>query len=234
MPEEQNRILTDHLSTWLFCPTEVAVKNLANEGINQGVHIVGDIMLDASLFYRQILQTEKVKGNFRLNNLNGHTSEILKGSYSLATVHRAENTDNPEKLANIISAFNDLGTNIILPLHPRTRKKILELDLKFNSNVSIIDPVGYLEMLEMEINCNCIITDSGGIQKEAYFLQKPCITLREQTEWVETVESGWNELVGSDANKIAFAFENFIVPQKQLPFYGRGEAGQLILKIIAK
>jgi UDP-GlcNAc3NAcA epimerase len=233
MPEEQNRVLTDHLSEWLFCPTDISIQNLAKEGITQGVHIVGDIMLDASLFYRRILKDEEVLGISRLINIKGLPTEVLNGSFALATVHRAENTDDPEKLANIVGAFNELGTNIILPLHPRTRKYVSEAGLVFNSNVLVIDPIGYFEMLELEMNCKCIITDSGGIQKEAYFLQKPCITLREQTEWVETVDNGWNTLVGSDKIKIINAFSLMKSGIKEtLNLYGKGKTGQNILTII--
>lgn len=230
MPEEQNRILTDHLSEWLFCPTEVAVKNLANEGITQGVHLVGDIMLDASLFYRQIIKGEKASDISRLNNIYGLTAEVINGSFALATIHRAENTDDPEKLENIISAFNELETNIILPLHPRTKKQIEAACLKFNPNVHVIDPIGYFEMLELEMNCCCIITDSGGVQKEAYFMQKPCITLREQTEWVETVESGWNILVGSNPEKLCDAFAFMNTGKREVKsLFGSGDTGQVIL-----
>ena len=233
MPEEQNRILTDHLSTWLFCPTDTAIKNLTNEGIIQGVHMVGDIMLDASIFYRQILKNEKSDGISRLNNLNNLTPEIFNGSFALATIHRAENTDDSEKLSNIISALNQLKTNIILPIHPRTRKKISETSLQFNTNISVIDPIGYLEMLELEMNCKCIITDSGGVQKEAYFMQKPCITLREQTEWIETVEYGWNTLTGSDTNRILSAFEKINELDKYSNYYGTGNTGERILSMLS-
>ena len=229
MPEEQNRILTDHLAEWLFCPTEIAVNNLADEGITRGVYTVGDIMLDASLYYRQILKDEKTVGTNRLKNIQGLPFEVVDGSYALATVHRAENTDDPEKLANIVGALNELKTNIILPLHPRTLKCIAEANLQFNSNVFVIEPIGYLEMLELEMNCTCIITDSGGIQKEAYFLQKPCITLREQTEWVETVESGWNILVGSNKKRIKEAFKNISIPKYYPNYYGNGNTGNEIL-----
>ena len=230
MPEEQNRILTDHLSEWLFCPTSVAVKNLENEGILKGVYEVGDIMLDASLFYRKILQNERASGLSRLKDLKGVTTEILDANFALATVHRAENTDDIDKLSSIISAFNDFETNVILPLHPRTKKQIAAFGLNFNSNIFVIDPVGYFEMLELEMKSVCIITDSGGIQKEAYFLRKPCITLREQTEWVETVESGWNILVGSNKEKIMKAFSSFKKGKVDIQnLYGSGNAGEVIL-----
>jgi UDP-GlcNAc3NAcA epimerase len=230
MPEEQNRILTDHLSEWLFCPTDTAIKNLANEGITKGVFNVGDIMLDASLFYRRILNEEEALGISRLKNIEGFTLEVFKEGFALATVHRAENTDDPVKLANIIGAFNELGTNIILPLHPRTRKYITASGLRFNQNIYVIDPIGYLEMLELEMNCSCIITDSGGVQKEAYFLQKPCITLREQTEWLETVETGWNILVGSNKKKILEAYSFLRTGERKIiNLFGKGNAGQEIL-----
>lgn len=234
MPEEQNRILTDHLSEWLFCPTEVAIRNLNNEGIAQNTHLVGDIMLDASLFYRQIIKDDDAKGISRLRNIEGLTSDLINGNFALATVHRAENTDDPTKLSSIVDAFNKLKTNIILPLHPRTRKYIDASGLSLNSNVFVIDPIGYLEMLELEMNCSCILTDSGGIQKEAYFMQKPCITLREQTEWVETVESGWNILVGSDQKKIIKAYSRMSPEKNEIPsLFGNGNAGCKILSILS-
>jgi UDP-GlcNAc3NAcA epimerase len=192
-------------------------------------------MLDASLFYRNILQSESTSGFSRLKDLKGITTEILDGNFVLATVHRAENTDDIEKLSNIISAFNDFETNVIFPLHPRTKKQIAAFGLCLNSNIHVIDPVGYFEMLELEMKSVCIITDSGGIQKEAYFLKKPCITLREQTEWVETLESGWNILVGSDKEKIMKAFSSFKKGKVYIcNLYGRGNAGEVILSKLSQ
>jgi UDP-GlcNAc3NAcA epimerase len=232
MPEEQNRILTDHLSEYLFCPTETAVNNLAKEGLTGGVSLVGDIMLDASLFYQQKLQNEKKQGIHRLKNIAALSAPVLQNEFILATVHRAENTDNPEKLKNIIDAFNALENNIILPLHPRTRKILAEKGFKLLPHIHVIEPVGYFEMLELEKQCRCIVTDSGGIQKEAYFMKKPCFTLRGQTEWVETVESGWNILVETNKQKITEAIASFKYPAIYPDFYGSGDAGNQILNIL--
>lgn len=217
MPEEQNRILTDHISTWLFCPTETAIKNLKKEGIDKSVYNVGDIMLDANNYYKnKIVDDESYK----------------KDEFILATVHRAENTNDIENLKNIIKAFNTINSRIVLPLHPRTKKIIESNDIKINSNVEIIEPVGFYEMLRLESSCSCIITDSGGVQKEAYFSKKPCITLREQTEWVETTESGWNNLVGTDTDKIVNAYKNLNIPDTYQSFYGNGNAANKILQTL--
>lgn len=235
MPEEQNRILTDHISDFLFCPTDTAVENLKNEGITKGFYKVGDIMLDANLYYLKKLQTEKGKGINRLDNVRGLNKEIIQNDFVLATVHRAENTDNQEKLNQIIEAFNELPINIILPLHPRTKKMVESFGLAFNKNVSVIEPIGYFEMLELEFLCKCIITDSGGVQKEAYFMKKPCITIRDQTEWVETVKSGWNIVVGADKNKILSAYSSCDMLPKQYPnYYGSGNTGESILALLMK
>ena len=227
MPEEQNRIIADHLAHWLFCPTQTAVKNLGQEGITKGVFHVGDIMLDASLYYRKKL---KEKNSGRLSQIKGLTPEVINGGFVLATIHRAENTDQPEKLGNIVEAFKMLDTTIILPLHPRTKKILAANGFHLNDNVKVIDPVGFFEMLELETRCQCIITDSGGVQKEAYFLKKPCITMREQTEWVETVESGWNILTGTNKQKIVDAFTGIGTPEHYPEFYGNGTTGETILK----
>ena len=230
MPEEQNRIITDHLSTWLFCPTKTAIKNLQRENINQNIYNVGDIMLDASLFYSKIISDEKSSGLSRIKWIKSLQVAIENGNYALATIHRAENTDNVDSITSIIDALNELKTIIILPLHPRTKKIINRLGIKLHSNIIVIDPIGYFEMLELEMNCSCIITDSGGIQKEAYFLQKPCITLRDQTEWIETIDSGWNILVGSNKDKIINAFSLVKSGQKQTKcLFGKGNTGQRIL-----
>ena len=258
MPEEQNRVLTDHLADFLFCPTSTAVQNLVKEGIINGVHETGDIMFDASIYYRdklnnllaqstehmkrsEIPQGGRAQGTGLRAQGSGHRAQGNQGledilnrkDYILATVHRAENTDDPGKLSAIVDAFNRLGKNVILPLHPRTRKLLTEYDLKFKSHVKVIDPVGYFGMLELEMNCSCIVTDSGGVQKEAFFLKKPCITLRDQTEWVETVEIGWNTLAGTDPYKIVRAVENAAVPDTWPAFYGDGHCGEKILKILS-
>lgn len=225
MPEEQNRILTDHISKVLFCPTDTAVKNLKNEGISNGVYNVGDVMLDATMEFK-----EKAA---RTSNVLQHLG-IDGRDYILATVHRAENTDYPEKLGNIIHSLGSSGKYIILPLHPRTRKYIDMYGIKPASNIKIIDPVGYLDMIQLEANAQKIVTDSGGVQKEAFFLRKPCITLREETEWVETVENGWNVLVGSDNESIIDAILNFSPSVEQQNIFGDGNASLHISDTLSK
>jgi UDP-GlcNAc3NAcA epimerase len=196
MPEEINRVLTDHVSDILFCPTQTAVENLKNEGITKGVYLVGDLMFDALLHFSKI---SDMKSNI-LERLN-----IKPKEYYLATIHRAENTDNYERLKNILTAFSKMDEMVVFPIHPRTRKMInyYGLDgLLENDNVKVIDPVGYLDMLKLEKNAKAILTDSGGVQKEAFWLKVPCITLRDETEWIETVNLGWNRLIGSNVEKI--------------------------------
>jgi UDP-GlcNAc3NAcA epimerase len=230
MPEEQNRILTDHLATWLFCPTDTAVNNLSREGITNGVHQVGDIMLDATLFYQRVLAIEEQQGKNRLSNLNlKHTPE----HFLLATIHRAENTDKITRLTQIVEALNEVSCDIILPLHPRTRKKLSELNILLGDNIKAIEPIGYLEMLALEMRADAIITDSGGVQKEAYFLKKPCITLRDETEWIETLEDGWNTLVGADKQLILNALNKLNRPAKQHTLFGTGDAGSKIINLLA-
>ncbi|MCX7809904.1 MAG: UDP-N-acetylglucosamine 2-epimerase (non-hydrolyzing) [Leptospiraceae bacterium] len=199
MPEEINRVLTDHVSDILFCPTQTAVENLKNEGITKGVYLVGDVMFDALLHFSKI---SDMKSNI-LERLN-----IKPKEYYLATIHRAENTDDHERLKNILTAFSKMNEIVVFPIHPRTRKMINYYglgDLLENDNIKLIDPVGYLDMLKLEKNAKSILTDSGGVQKEAFWLKVPCITLRDETEWIETVNLGWNRLVGSDVEKIVEA-----------------------------
>jgi UDP-GlcNAc3NAcA epimerase len=196
MPEEINRVLTDHVSDILFCTTQTAVENLKNEEITKGVYLVGDLMFDALLHFSKI---SDMKSNI-LERLN-----IKPKEYYLATIHRAENTDNYERLKNILTAFSKMDEMVVFPIHPRTRKMInyYGLDgLLENDNVKVIDPVGYLDMLKLEKNAKAILTDSGGVQKEAFWLKVPCITLRDETEWIETVNLGWNRLIGSNVEKI--------------------------------
>ena len=201
MPEEINRVLTDHLSTVLFCPTEEAVLNLAGEGIRHGkgdrwVKQVGDVMHDAILFYSRIAdQKSTLLQEMGIAAGDGRR----KRDFYLATIHRAENTDDPERLKSILRALDEIGKKVpvVLPLHPRTRKRMEALHLDpGRGNVVILEPVSYLNMLKLEKDARAILTDSGGIQKEAYWLRVPCVTLREVTEWGYTVESGWNTLAG--------------------------------------
>jgi UDP-GlcNAc3NAcA epimerase len=226
MPEEQNRILSDHVSTMLFCPTDKAVENLKNEGITKGVHKVGDIMYDAHLFYRKKLK-ERKKSQRIFNRFD------LPEKYFLLTMHRAENTDDPIRFRNILEALNNSGKKGVFPMHPRTKKAMNKNDLSFNENIVCIDPVGYLDMLELEEKCNFIVTDSGGVQKEAYFFGKPCITLRDETEWIETVEVGANVVVGAKFKKILKAIAN---PPVRIhgQLYGNGKSGMKIIEEIDK
>lgn len=223
MPEEQNRILTDHLSSMLFAPTEAAVKNLKTEGIINNVYNVGDVMFDAVLNFGEIAKEKsKVIEKLNLNNKE----------YILTTIHRAENTNDISRLKNIIEALNHSGKTIVLPLHPRTKKYIGDYGLKFNENIKVIDPIGYLEMLSLERNCMKIVTDSGGVQKEAFFMKKPCITMRDETEWVETVENDWNRIVGTNKEKILDSIMNFEPSKPQKIIFGDGKSSEKICDII--
>ena len=224
MPEEHNRVVSDHLSDLLFCPTQTAVKNLEHEGISKGVHCVGDVMYDSVLF--NIHLAEKRSHILKQYNLKPK-------SYALATVHRAENTDGPERLKAILNALEEITSNglpVILPLHPRTRNKISDFNLSHNS-LQLIDPVSYLDMLVLEKQAKVILTDSGGVQKEAYWFEVPCITLRNETEWLETVESGWNIIVGSESMSITKAVEQAQSGSIHQNAYGDGLTAEEIVKI---
>jgi len=225
IPEEINRVLTDHVSDFLFCPTETAVKNLEREGITQGVYLVGDVMYDAAFMYLELAERKSQI----LKRLN-----IALKSYALVTVHRAENTDNPERLRAIFAGLERIvqaGLQVILPLHPRTRKVAEALGLSLNS-VWVLKPVSYLDMLLLEKNARVILTDSGGVQKEAFFFRVPCVTLREETEWVETVEAGWNTLVGCDPEWIVQAALEAKPGGESAWPYGDGRAGERIVNIL--
>lgn len=225
MPEEQNRILTDHISDLLFTPTLTALNNLKDENITKGVHNVGDVMYDAiNLFKERAKDISTI-----LDKL-----DLAPNSYILSTIHRAENTNSIERLSSIITALNNSGKRIILPLHPRTKKFIETYDLHVGENIRIIDPVGYLDMISLQENSQKIVTDSGGVQKEAYFLKKPCITMRDETEWVETVTNGWNVIVGSNSDKIMDAIENFNPTGTPASAFGNGDSSSIITEIIEK
>ncbi|WP_027626898.1 non-hydrolyzing UDP-N-acetylglucosamine 2-epimerase [Clostridium lundense] len=223
MPEEQNRILTDHISKVLFPPTETAVVNLKNEGIEKSVYNVGDVMFDAVLDFKELA---KKKSNI-INEL-----KLIENEYILTTIHRAENTNDINRLKNIIEALNESNKTIVLPLHPRTKKYIDSYGLSFNNNIKIIEPIGYLDMISLEMHSQKIVTDSGGVQKEAFFMKKPCITMRDETEWVETVQNGWNVIVGTDKEKILNSIVNFVPDKPQNSIFGDGKAGEKILNII--
>lgn len=229
MPEEVNRVLTDRISKLLFCPTKTAVANLANEGITQGVHQTGDVMYDCIQYYLKKAQTTERQIFQRL--------KINPKSYYLATIHRAENADNCARLGNIVHAFNRIATPdcpVIVPLHPRTVTRTTELCVNFEDSVKVVPPVSYLEMIALESNAKAILTDSGGVQKEAYCLAVPCITLRSETEWVETVESGQNTLVGADVDKIVTAVTSADLPKATDPclIYGDGDAAGRIVSLL--
>jgi len=219
MPEEINRVVTDHLSDILLCPSRTAVTNLQKEGILIGVYEVGDIMLDALLFAK-----DKAKRSVKILE----RLKIEKKRYILATLHRAENTDNRKRLGSILRAFLNSNEIIVFPLHPRTKKmiKLFCMESLLGKNVKIIEPVGYLDMVWLEQNARMILTDSGGIQKEAYWLKIPCITLRDETEWVETVTSGWNVLTGANNSKMLSNIANFILPQEHSSLYGDGQTAK--------
>jgi len=229
MPEEHNRVLTDHCSDLLFCPTQTAVDNLAKEAITRGVNLVGDTMYDAVLQFAEIAESHSTI----LQALGLKAKEYL-----LATLHRPYNTDVPANLNSILAAFLEIKEPIVFSVHPRTRQKIASLDNPLesqleNSGVKILDPVGYLDMLVLEQHARLVLTDSGGMQKEAYFFGVPCITLRPETEWVETVEAGWNVVVGSDRSLILEKAGNLQPPsQSQRQIFGDGHAGKLIARAL--
>ncbi|WP_044641287.1 non-hydrolyzing UDP-N-acetylglucosamine 2-epimerase [Risungbinella massiliensis] len=227
MPEEVNRVLTDHTSRWLFCPTDTAVRHLKSEGITEGVYQVGDVMLDAVL-YNAKLANEKANIMQKL--------ELESGQFLLLTIHRAENTDDPARLQAIVEALNALTMPAVLPLHPRTRGKLAAAGLAItNPLVKCIEPIGYLDMLQLEVNAKKIVTDSGGVQKEAFFAKVPCITMRDETEWTETVELGTNLLVSANTEKILEAIETFEVDFSAIPsVFGNGKTSETILDILQK
>ncbi len=232
MPEEINRVLTDHSSDLVFAPTEVAVKHLNQEGIaKEKIHLVGDVMYDAALFYSQKAESKsKIINRFRLQPNN----------YILATVHRAENTDNHEKLQAIFEALILISQEIkvILPLHPRTKNALSRQGMleKISKDIQVIDPVGYLDMVMLEKNARLIVTDSGGVQKEAFFYSITCVTLRTETEWVELVETGWNHLVtpNLDTKKIYLVMQSCLIQDKRkIPnLYGNGDSAEKIIKVL--
>ncbi|AMS26963.1 UDP-N-acetylglucosamine 2-epimerase [Bacteroidetes bacterium UKL13-3] len=232
MPEEQNRVLTDHLSTWLFCPTQTAVENLLNEGIKEA-HLVGDVMYDVSKKYSELVSQKDNNERGKLLNSIKFPEQLKDESFFLLTIHRAENTEDPAKLRDIFKGLSQIKMNGILPLHPRTLKKIEELNISIPSNISVINPVGYIEIVLLQMMSTFIITDSGGLQKEAYFMNKPCITLREQTEWVETMELGWNKLAGTNPDLIMQFAQSIELPEKHPDYYGDGKTVERILKILA-
>ena len=223
MPEEINRVITDRLSSLLFCPTETSIDNLGSEGIKNGVFLAGDVMYDATIHFAKVARKER-------NDSGIHP--FGSGQYYLTTIHRPSNTDNPERLLRILKVLNKLDLPILLPAHPRT--KVILDQLQIPQRIKIIEPVTYLQMLMMIQESKAVITDSGGIQKESYWLKKPCITLRRETEWLETLEGGWNKLVYSDLDLIhKFLSEGPSKKSPQVPF-GKPSKSTIASELIAK
>lgn len=245
MPEEINRVVTDRLSSFLFCPTETAVRNLKREGIIKNVFNVGDVMYDSIKLCLKILKGrnfENLTASLRRQNVESRFSQLdLKPkTYYLATIHRAENTDNLTFLKKIFSALNKLDLPVIIPIHPRTKKSIAKTHMSIGNNLYLIAPVSYLEMLNLEKNARVILTDSGGVQKEAFFLGIPCVVLRPQTEWIETVRGDNNVVVGSisckNILKIVTSLQNTPPPSslaRKDKLFGKGNAGSRIVRILS-
>ena len=223
MPEEINRIVTDHVASLLFVPTDTAMRNLRYEGMPpEKLHHVGDVMYDAALFYR-----DRARKPDWFDGL-----QIAPGTYVLATIHRQENTDDAARLQAIFDGLGRSDRSVILPVHPRTRTRIEANGISIPASVKCVAPVGYLEMVWLEMNSIAVATDSGGVQKEAYFHGKPCVTLRDETEWVELVETGWNTLVGADTARINAALSDLSVPQKGASLYGEGDSAERIIEMV--
>jgi UDP-N-acetylglucosamine 2-epimerase len=223
MPEEINRILSDRVSNLLFCPTQAAADHLKKEGISEGIFQVGDVMADSLIFFLQAAEERSTI----LENLG-----LKTGQYGLVTVHRSGNVDDEQNLSEILAGLGDIELPLLLPVHPRTSKMIAEFGLEIPRNIRAIEPVGYLDMLMLEKNAECILTDSGGIQKEAYLLGVRCITMRKETEWVETIEAGWNCLVGANRSKIRQYFRGFHPSGERPKIYGNGHASDKIIEVL--
>jgi UDP-N-acetylglucosamine 2-epimerase len=210
MPEEINRVIADHLSRLLFCPSQSAAQNLSVEGIREGVYVVGDLMWETHM---------SAADRARERSTILYDQKLSGSDYVLVTIHRAENTDDPARLRRIIEALRQLETVVVFPVHPRTRKAISLLGCELPESVRMIDPVGYLDMIELERCARTILTDSGGVQKEAYWLRVPCVTLRDETEWTETLEAGWNQLSGTQTERIVSLVHSSKVPDAYRALY---------------
>jgi len=225
MPEELNRVLTDHASDLLFCSTETAVKNLENESVAGALHLVGDVMADVSLAFAPIA-AERSRAL--------EDAGVEPGAYLLLTAHRAGNVDDRDRLERLVSLIEGLDGDVVFPLHPRTAKRLGEAGLRdrLEAAAKVTPPLGYLDFLELARNARAVLTDSGGIQKEAYLLEVPCVTLRNTTEWVETVEAGWNVLVDLDADAALAAIERPRPAGPRPDLYGGGRAGERIRDVL--
>jgi UDP-N-acetylglucosamine 2-epimerase len=223
MPEEHNRVLTDHCADLLFCPTQAAQEQLAREGITTGVHVIGDVMYDACLRFGRLAATRS-----RILQQLG----LQRSAYLLSTLHRPYNVDSPQRLRSILRAFGRTAEPIVLPQHPRLQLRIREHAIAVPDNVKLIDPVGYLDMALLEQHARLILTDSGGVQKEAYFYGVPCLTLRPETEWRETVAAGWNRLVDADEEAIAAATRERFWPEQRPDLFGDGRSAQRLVALL--
>lgn len=230
MPEEINRVLTDHIATLLCCPTQAAITHLQEEGIRQGVHHVGDVMYDAALLFGRLADQDS-----RILDRLG----LQPKAFRLCTVHRAENTDSEERMRQIVSALQQIATTecpLVLPLHPRTRQRLESYDLlamiEQHNGIRLTSPLGFLDMVALEKQALTILTDSGGVQKEAYFHHTPCVTLREETEWVETVEAGWNCLAGYQTESILDCVNHLPEQRHEISEYGTGRASDDIVRLM--
>jgi len=225
MPEELNRVLTDHASDLLLCSTQTAMANLKREAVAGEAHLVGDVMADVSLAFRPIAEE-------RSTVLSDHGLE--PGEYMLATAHRAGNVDDPERLAALVALFEALPGTTVLPLHPRTAVRLDAAGLRerLDAAVLVLPPLGYLDFMKLAIHARAVLTDSGGVQKEAYLLGVRCVTLRETTEWVETVEAGWNTLVGLDAGAAVAALERPAPEGERPELYGGGRAAERVRDVL--
>jgi len=226
MPEEVNRVVADHLSSLLFAPTETAVSNLTREGITRGVHLVGDVMYDVALQSAQSARSRDTVARLGLT----------RGEYILVTLHRPQNVDRKETLSSIVEALVNAGRPVVFPVHPRTRKNLAAFGLwdRLTAKVKAIEPVDYLDFIALLMASAKVVTDSGGVQKEAYFFGVPCVTLRDETEWMETMEDGWNALVGSETEDILHAIRNFNPEGTKSKSFGDGHAAEKIARILDK
>src|SRR5437870_2199520 len=226
MPEEINRVVADHLSALLFCPTQTAVDNLTNEGVIHGVHLVGDVMYDVALQSAQAARSRDITERFG----------VKKGEYLLVTLHRPASVDNRETLDGIVDALVRSGRSVVFPIHPRTRKNLEAFGLweTLRAKVKAIEPVDYLDFIALLMGASKVVTDSGGVQKEAYFFGVPCVTLRDETEWIETVEDGWNALVGTETADILDAIEKFNPSGTKSKSFGDGHAAEKIAAVLDK